>query len=288
MTIYKSTVQLLRIPFSINLLPIFLFAVYSAFDHLVIWKAVLIFFLIHFVFYPASNAYNSYMDKDTGAIAGIKTPPAPTRQLYNTSIVLDATGLLLSSIISIPFMLINLGLVLLSRAYSWRGIRLKKYAILGFLMVSLSQGGISYFNMYQGIQSSGNILVFADEIWTRMLIASLLVGAIYPLTQIYQHEEDSKDGVQTISMLLGVRATFIFSGLLFLTSMFLLYATLAYIEFIIFILFMLPPILYFIYWASRTWMDTSKANFQNTMKMALGASIAMILAFGIILLIQIG
>src|SRR3954471_3392589 len=48
-----------------------------------------------------------------------------------------------------------------------------------------------------------------------MLIATLLIGAYYPLTQIYQHEEDSARGDVTISILLGIKGTFIFSASMF-------------------------------------------------------------------------
>jgi 1,4-dihydroxy-2-naphthoate octaprenyltransferase len=38
-----------------------------------------------------------------------------------------------------------------------------------------------------------------------VVAAGLLIGGFYPLTQVYQHDQDSKDGVTTISMLLGLQ-----------------------------------------------------------------------------------
>ena len=66
-----DTIKLLRLPFSFFLFPIYLFALSQvpAIDWL---KAALIFFIIHFLIYPASNAYNSYMDRDTGPIGGLE------------------------------------------------------------------------------------------------------------------------------------------------------------------------------------------------------------------------
>jgi 1,4-dihydroxy-2-naphthoate octaprenyltransferase len=284
MTIYKSTIQLLRIPFSINLLPIFLFAVYSSLGNLHAFKTLGVFVLIHFVFYPASNAYNSYMDADTSSIAGIKEPPAPTKQLFYASLLLDFIGLSCSLLISIPFFIINVFLMLLSRAYSYRGIRLKRYGVWAFIMVALAQGGLSFFNMYLGIQGFESFPDLNGDMILRVFIASLFVGAIYPITQIYQHEEDEANGDKTISMVLGIKGTLVFSGFVFLVSNALLYLVLTLGEFLVFEACMLFPIAFFLRWCYIVWQDVGNANFQNTMIMALTASIAMIVGFGIILM----
>ena len=73
----KSTIQLLRFPFSFFLLPVYLFALSQVpSPH---WgHALLIFFILHLLVYPASNGYNSYMDRDESSIGGIKQPLQPT------------------------------------------------------------------------------------------------------------------------------------------------------------------------------------------------------------------
>lgn len=288
MKIYKSTIQLLRIPFSINLLPIFLFAVYNAFDSLLLIPCLLILFIIHLVFYPASNAYNSYMDDDEGSIAGLRNPMKPTRQLYHASILLDIIGLLLSLLISLPFTLINLLLVVLSRLYSYRKVRLKKYPIVGFLMVAFSQGSLSYINMKSGIQKISSVSeIFSIDNILESMVACLFVAAIYPITQIYQHQEDAENGDITISMLLGYRGTFIVSGIFFVLSNILIAALVTRSELLIFEAFMALPVGFFIYWFWITWKDVSNANFKNTMTMALSAAICMNISFSIILLLKI-
>mgnify|MGYP000076199305 CR=1 FL=1 len=285
MTIYKSTIKLLRIPFSINLLPLYLFAIYSAMDKTILWKSICVFIVIHFIFYPASNAYNSFMDRDHGSIAGLQNPPKPTKQLFHASIILDILGLVISTLISWPFFLINLLLVGLSRAYSWRAIRIKKYAIPAFVMVAFAQGGISFYNMYIGVQGLHYFPKFEGELLLRIIICTLFVGTIYPITQIYQHEDDKKDGVHSMSMLLGIKGTFLFSGLLFIGANVLLYVTLTLQHFIIFEIFMILPALYFVHWAYLSWKNEDHANYSKTMTMALGASIAIILGFSFILLL---
>ena len=51
-----------------------------------------------------------------------------------------------------------------------------------------------------------------------MIAASLLIGGFYPLTQIYQHEDDLEDGVKTISYKLGYKGTFIFTGIVYVLA----------------------------------------------------------------------
>lgn len=116
-----------------------------------------------------------------------------------------------------------------------------------------------------------------------MAAASLLIGGFYPLTQIYQHEADRKDGVTTISALLGYRGTFIFTALVYTLAMSLLAWTFfshgEQNKFLALATMMLPILVYFFSWASLVWKDVRTANFANTMRMNLLASICTNLAF---------
>ena len=77
----SSTIKLLRIPFSFFLSPIYFFALAQV--PYINWiNAILIFFILHFLIYPASNGYNSYMDRDTESIGGLEKPPPPSPQLF--------------------------------------------------------------------------------------------------------------------------------------------------------------------------------------------------------------
>ena len=115
MKIYPSTFQLLRFHFSFFLMPVYWFAM-SQLLHSDIRRAMLIFFIIHFLLYPSSNGYNSYMDRDEESIGGIKTPLAPTRQLYYVTGMMDLLASLLGLFISIYFCLGTILYILASRA----------------------------------------------------------------------------------------------------------------------------------------------------------------------------
>lgn len=279
----RSTIQLLRFHFSFFLLPVYLFAL-GLVPVIDIPDALLVFAILHLLVYPASNGYNSYMDRDESSIGGLARPMQPTRQLLIVTFSMDMLAIGLSLIISLVFAIGIAAYILASRAYSSRNIRLKKYPITGYLTVVLFQGGASFFLIYHGC-SAGKAL---DAPVAGIIAATLLIGAFYPLTQIYQHDADKKDGVTTISALLGYRGTFIFTAILYLMAM----AALSWLylekqepnKLLIIATIMLPALVYFFIWAGKVWADTAVADFTHTMRMNLIASLCSNLAFLIILI----
>jgi 1,4-dihydroxy-2-naphthoate octaprenyltransferase len=230
-------------------------------------KAVLIFFILHFLIYPASNGYNSYMDRDTDSIGGLEKPPLPSRQLFLITIVLDGVGILLSFLISPWFgcgMLLYIGA---SKAYSYRSIRLKKYPFIGYLTVIIFQGAATFWLVYHGSSMQQTLIVP----WQGMMICFLLIGGFYPLTQIYQHRQDLEDGVSTISYRLGYTGTFVFCAVLYLLAFLLIaiwYMQKQQLGNLIMIqIFFIPIIVYFIRWFLQVQKDYNAANFKNTMRM---------------------
>lgn len=274
----RSTIQLLRFHFSFFLLPVYLFALSQVNDPS--WpRALLIFFILHLLVYPASNGYNSYMDRDEGSIGGIKNPMKPTRQLLVVSVILDVSAVLLSLVIGLYFAIGILMYILASRSYSYRGIRLKKYPLIGYLTVILFQGAITFWLVYHGSHPAKTLQVPV----TGMIASSLLIGGFYPLTQIYQHEADRKDGVKTISSMLGYRGTFIFTAIVYSAAFMALayhfFSALESSQFFVLQIIMLPVLVYFFIWAVRVWKNDSAADFSNTMRMNMLASTCANLSF---------
>lgn len=269
--IQKSTVQLLRFHFSFFLFPVYLFALTQLVD--INWiRASLVFVVLHLLVYPASNGYNSYMDRDETPIGGVQHPLQPTRELFYISLLMDVVALAVSLFIGLYFSLGLLLYILASRAYSYRGIRLKKYPVTGFLTVVIFQGAGTFWLVHHG---SSETLHNQFPI-SGMLAASFLIGGFYPLTQIYQHEADKADGVNTLSYLLGYKGTFIFcAGVYSLAMLFLGYTFLSsmlFVQFYILTLFFLPILVYFLWWASKVWKDVGNADFKHTMRMNMIAS----------------
>ena len=274
--ISSSTLRLLRLPFSFFLMPVYWFALSQVVEK--DWvRAILIFVILHLLVYPASNGYNSYMDRDTTPIGGLEHPPPPTRRLFWVTLVMDLAALALGSIIGLYFLAGLAVYILASRAYSYRGIRLKKYPFAGWLTVIVCQGALIFFVVYQGSHPSGALGESIHAPVEAMVACSLLLGGFYPLTQIYQHEADRQDGVRTLSMVLGLRGSFVFTGLLYAAAFVVLFhyfvfTYLGFKEFSILATCMLPVIVYFMIWAIKVWRDPSQANFVNTMRMNLLAS----------------
>ena len=155
------------------------------------------------------------MDRDEDSIGGLKNPLQPTEELFWTSVIMDILAVALSFMISIWFVAGIVAYILASRAYSYRGIRLKKYPIVGYLTVVIFQGGITFFLVYHGCSVEKTLQVPLPG----MIASSLLIGGFYPLTQIYQHEADKKDNVITLSYILGYRGTFIFTAMIYILAM---------------------------------------------------------------------
>lgn len=282
----KSTVQLLRFHFSFFLMPVYFFALGQTL--IINWvHAALVFIILHLLVYPASNGYNSYMDRDETPIGGLETPMQPTKQLYYVSVMMDVVALTVSLIISIYFAAGILLYILASRAYSYRGIRLKKFPVIGYLTVIVFQGALVFGLVYHGCSLTKTLDLPAEA----MVPAALLIGGFYPLTQIYQHEADKKDGVLTISALLGYRGTFIFTASIYLlafgTMAYWFIATLQATQFYVLQIFFIPVLVYFFIWAKKVWKNAGEANFKNTMRMNLLASVCTNIGFIFLLIWRI-
>ena len=281
----SSTIQLLRLHFSIFLMPVYWYAL-SQVTQIEKSDALLIFVILHLLVYPASNGYNSFMDRDTESIGGIKNPMQPTKQLFYVTIILDLIAILLSFIVSLYFTAGLIAYILASRAYSYRGIRLKKYPVLGYITVTVFQGAVTFFLVLHGSSIDKTLVVP----FSGMLAASLLIGGFYPLTQIYQHKQDREDGVTTLSMLLGYSGTFVFTAVVYAGAM----AALAYQltaageqkGFLIAQTFFLPVLVYFLWWFKKVHSEHSNANFVNTMRMNILASVCTNAAFITLFIIE--
>ncbi len=277
----KNTLKLLRLPFSFFLMPLFLFAL-SQSPNIIIFKTIISFLIIHFLVYPASNGYNSYIDRDESSIGGLEKPPMPTKKLFYTTLVLDFLAIIFSSVLISPlFALCILTYILASRAYSSKQIRVKKYPVGGFLLVIFFQGAFTFYTAYLGITNTPLLLNKATLFL--LLGCSFQIAGAYPLTQVYQHKQDYDDGVITLSYKLGYIGTFAFTAIMFFICnvCYFLYFNLINkpLNFYTIQLFFFPIVVYFAYWFYMVYKDSNKANFKNTMRMNSIAAICMNICF---------
>lgn len=206
----KSWLLHLRLNWQVLLLPIFLwgFSISGGPLGREFWLGL---FVFHVLFYGGSVAFNSYYDQDQGPIGGLWDPPRPTRGLLIFSLAIQALGMLLVLWwINLPLFILSLVMWALSTAYSHPSTRLKARPWASLLTVSLGQG--------VGGSAAGWLCGQGD--WTSLLsakaalgilTASLITTGFYPLTQIYQREEDRQRGDITFAVRWG-KQSFIFSA----------------------------------------------------------------------------
>lgn len=275
----------LRFLFSAFLMPVFLFAL-SQVPQINLQNTILTFIIWHLLVYPASNGYNSYFDKDEGSIALIENPPPVDKSLYYFSLLLDFIALMLSLFVGWILFLAVLIYGVISKMYSHPVFRFKKYPVISFLIVFIFQGAFVYCSTYVSISGLDTLTGWNLNFTIAGLICSCLIGATYPLTQVYQHEEDSKRGDTTLSIVLGIRGSFYFSAILFLLSAILLYYYWDRLEMInyfwLFLVIASPVFILFANWFSAVYSDPSYANFKNMSRMTLLSSIMMLIYFGLL------
>ena len=280
----KNTLKLLRFPFSIFLLPVSLFSFFYI-QPAINYQLFLVLAIWHILVFPSSNGYNSYNDQDEGPIGGLASPPKPTTQLLYLSNLMDGTAILLSFLINNYFAFFVAVYIITSRLYSNRNVRLKKFPIIGFLVVFIFQGAWIFCADIFALSSSD--LFSNQSVIFSAIASSFFIATIYPITQIYQHEADHKDGVKTLSMIMGIKGTFIFSMFMFSSATFFIYLSFhandAINNFWLFNIVMLPSTIYFLFWASKSFKNTAHVNFKNTMVMLVLSSLLNNLFFLILL-----
>lgn len=280
---WSNALKLMRIPFSIFLMPIYWFALSDTVaqpkEHLM--EAILIFIVLHILVYPASNGYNSFYDKDEDPVGGLEKPPTVTKHLYYLVIAFDILSIITALFVNNYFALAIVLYLLISKAYSYDKIRLKKYPILSTVIVTVFQGMFVYVAVIVGL--THNLASIDKYSFTYAIIATLFLLGSYPLTQIYQHASDAKRGDKTISMVLGIDGTFFFSALFFtIATVVYIFAKLhqhLHYHVLSYIIISLPIVIYFVWWFLISLRDKSKVNFHHTMVMNKISSLSMSLIF---------
>ena len=286
----KNIILHLRIPFSLFLMPVFWFAVSQSQNPN--WGiAAGLFLVLHLLIYPASNAYNSYFDKDEGSIGGLENPPPVSLELFYISWILDIVAIIVAYFLG--GWILSLALIIyssISKAYSNDKIRLKKYPIISWLAVGIFQGAFAYLTVIQAVDKIELREIWQNKYLFPAILSSLNLLGFYPMTQIYQHEEDARRGDMTMSRLLGIKGTFIFTAsiFLFVTIGFFFYfqETLIYnfSAFAIYLLVMSPVLIYFNLWFLKVLKNENQADFHHTMWLNMLGSVCLNLFFILLLI----
>jgi 1,4-dihydroxy-2-naphthoate octaprenyltransferase len=173
-------------------------------------KTFILFGILHFLVYPASNGYNSYFDRDKGSIGGLSAPPPVSTLLVLFVQFFDILAIFFT-VLFIPKCLPGiLAFIVASRLYSYYGVRIKALPWLSFIMVGAFQGAMVFCLVYQ------TMLPMESFPYANAFIIFLYLLASYPVTQAYQIEEDLSRGDKTIASILGIGGSLLLTGALFL------------------------------------------------------------------------
>jgi lycopene elongase/hydratase (dihydrobisanhydrobacterioruberin-forming) len=145
-------------------------------------------------------ALNSAFDRDEGDVAYLAGPPPPPRSLAAVAIALIAAGQILAFRLAAPYPMVYAVCFVLSLAYSVPPLRLKAVAGADWI---INMWGFGTLTPYAGWAATGVPLEPARGLV--LLAFCPLFAALYPLTQLYQVEEDTRRGDRTLACVLGVR-----------------------------------------------------------------------------------
>jgi 4-hydroxybenzoate polyprenyltransferase len=147
-------------------------------------------------------ALNSSFDRDDGDIAFLHNPPAPPRHLALFAILLIAAGFAVSLQLPSTYRRLYLVCVVMSIAYSVPPVRLKAVAGMDWVINMIGFGTLT---PYAAWAISGRPLdgPLAPVLWS----FTPLFAALYPLTQLYQMDEDRARGDRTLALRLGARGS---------------------------------------------------------------------------------
>ncbi|MGH7525121.1 MAG: UbiA family prenyltransferase [Gemmatimonadales bacterium] len=145
-------------------------------------------------------ALNSAYDRDEGDVAYLRRPSFPPRHLAGFSLLLMAGGQVVAFALPPAYRAVYAACFLLSVLYSVPPFRLK--AVPGADWV-INMWGFGTLTPYAAWSATGLPL---DQARGLVLLGfCALFAALYPLTQLYQLEEDTRRGDRTLACVLGVR-----------------------------------------------------------------------------------
>src|SRR5205814_330616 len=147
-------------------------------------------------------AINSVFDKDEGDIGYLNAPPPLPRHLLAFSVALLAGGQLLAFALPPAFQVAYAVCFLLSILYSVPPFRFKAVAGVDWVINMWGFGTLTPFATWA---ATGRPLDLGHGLI--LLAFCPLFAGLYPLTQLYQLDEDRRRGDRTLALLLGTRTS---------------------------------------------------------------------------------
>lgn len=228
---------------------------------------------VHVLLFGGATAYNSWWDKDEGPIGGLKNPPEMAKWMHPVSLLFMIAGWVWAFTVGIEYAVVYGISLLLFWLYSTPHARWKGRPLLSLVAIAFSTGFNSVLMGFWAADGafSGMILLASSG-------AALILLSLYPVSQIFQIEEDAKRGDVTFTARYGVKAVKHFFVYSFSTGLILLCIGLyTYYHEAGIVLFILGTISFLMLRYFVTTLRGVTEEYQHVMKMKLFASLSFVI-----------
>lgn len=172
---------------------------------------------VHILLFGGATAFNSYWDKDEGPIGGLRNPPKMTPWMHPVSILFMIAGWIWSFQISWIYFIIYGFSMALFWLYSTPMARWKGHPVLSMIAIALSTG---FNSVLLGAIAAGSEINL--PILSAAAGASLILLSLYPVSQIYQVDEDVRRGDNTFAVVFGIAGVKVFYHISYFAGLLLL------------------------------------------------------------------
>jgi 4-hydroxybenzoate polyprenyltransferase len=149
-------------------------------------------------------AINSVFDRDEGDIGYLNAPPPLPRYLLHFSVALLVGGQLLAFTLPAGFQIAYAICFAMSLLYSVPPFRFKAVAGVDWV---INMWGFGTLTPYAAWAATGRPLDLGHALV--LLAFCPLFAGLYPLTQLYQVEEDRRRGDRTLALMVGTRTSLV-------------------------------------------------------------------------------